>query len=783
MACLILPCLAARAATDVASDQVQGEAIILEAVVNGVAKGDCMTVLAEGQQQRVWVAAECIAEWGVASAALPTATREEERYARLDASEKLQIRIDLDQLSLSVQFAPEAFAAQSVDLGQSAHDALSPSAGANAFLDYGLAARWASGSPIGYSGNFAFTGSIGNWAARSEHSMVWQAGKSEQRRIRSFAQLDWPESMNRLAIGDVESGGGSLSQIGSLGGVRFSREFETRPGFVSTPTFNYLGAMTGPATVEVFVDGTRVRTVALQPGRYELQNLRYFAGARQIDLVVVDSFGNRQTTSLPFYFADGNLGRGLQEFSYAVGKQRLSLGPDNAYGDLGFAGHHRVGVTDSITLGATAEWLPHYQLVGADAALRLGRWGTLDASVARSAADGGLDGVAVQGTYGYSNDGLSLVASYFRQDRNFGLPSDVGSGNLSPFRVQSQMSFGFAQAFGSGQSLGINHSRASAFVGPGSVSSSLRYSVRLGKMSLSANLGVRNEGEARGIDGALVFSMDLGPNLGATLQLDARKGGGMHEQLTLDRSTPLDSGWSGRLGLERAGNDTRMEAFWQQPTNVGQWSAAARVDAGSEGGTSTGAELRYAGSLATIGGSFFATRPIYESFAMVDTNGLAGVRVYQNNQLVGRTRKDGRLLVPSVAAYASNQLRVDDRDIPLEISLAQVEQSVVPRIYSGVIANFKAKRIAAVAGVLVATIDGKEIPVRAAALATSIGGQPVESSTGPDGDFYLEDLLPGSYALHASNAQLECTASFLLAEPLQTFADLGKLACAPSGGA
>lgn len=204
-----------------AEPAIEGDPIIFEAFVNGVRKGDCLAVHVEGRTESIWVEAASIEKWGVAMGAWQIGERDGTRFARLVASDRMRLAVDMDVLRLSVEFSPEAFGTQRLDLSQAANDPLSPLAGRNGYLDYSLGARWASGAGSSFSAALAATTALGPWILRSEHNLASGAGQFEHVRVRSFAQFDWPGAMSRLSIGDVDAGGGALSQIGPLGGIRF----------------------------------------------------------------------------------------------------------------------------------------------------------------------------------------------------------------------------------------------------------------------------------------------------------------------------------------------------------------------------------------------------------------------------------------------------------------------------------------------------------------------------------------------------------------------------------
>jgi outer membrane usher protein len=114
--------------------------------------------------------------------------------------------------------------------------------------------------------------------------------------------------------------------------------------------------MTGIAatasTAEIYVDGVRIATRPLQPGPYDFRNLQDFAGMRNVEVVIRDASGVRETIRVPFYFTERLLSKGLTDFNVSWGAQRA--GSLDSYGVGTFSGYLFHGVTDRLTLGVEA---------------------------------------------------------------------------------------------------------------------------------------------------------------------------------------------------------------------------------------------------------------------------------------------------------------------------------------------------------------------------------------------------------------------------------------------
>jgi outer membrane usher protein FimD/PapC len=124
-----------------------------------------------------------------------------------------------------------------------------------------------------------------------------------------------------------------------------------------------------------------------------------------------------------------------------------------------------------------------------------------------------------------------------------------------------------------------------------------------------------------------------------------------------------------------------------------------------------------------------------------------------------------------------NQVSLDDRDVPMDRELKEVRREVVPRDFVGTVLSFEAKRVSALGGILVATVGGQPVRVVSAELTVRGGKAERTAITGPDGDFYLDDLEPGRYEIEALNRRLNCRAEVTLAEGKVPFVDLGEVRC------
>lgn len=91
------------------------------------------------------------------------------------------------------------------------------------------------------------------------------------------------------------------------------------------------------------------------------------------------------------------------------------------------------------------------------------------------------------------------------------------------------------------------------------------------------------------------------------------------------------------------------------------------------------------GSLVMMAGGLFAAREINNGFAVVSTDGIAGVPVKLENNLVGSSDDKGLLLVTPLNSYQNNLLSIDPMDLPASTRISRISAYATPADRSGVL--------------------------------------------------------------------------------------------------
>lgn len=766
-------------------DRIGGEPVMLELYVNDVRRNEIIALIETADDtstdtdsktlSSLWVSARDFEALRIDVGELPRADIDGETYVLLTTSARLAIALDIDVLRLSLRFAPDLLGRRTIDLSTLSDFPPGPALPAHAWVDYDIDLRadreiWSASADI--AANVALAG----WTLRSEHAIAIGPKGAGTERLRSFAERDWPQAMVRVSLGELPPSRTPFGRIGPMTGLRIARRFDLRPGFGSAPAFAYDGTVDLPSTAEIYLDDALLRTVRINPGRYDLRNLTYFTGLRDVRVVVSDASGGRREILMPHYFSDGLLRRGIHEFEYTLSpawpKTAESRGP-------ALTAWHRYGISDRLTFGAGGEVTRNASAWSADFAAVLGRFGTLQGQYARTfdSRTEGEGASAMTLRYGFVVNAFSFSLSEWRMDPGFRQreesPSSIAP--ISPLLGLTSTNLSFALS--RRQSLSLSAARERRDGAQGTTRLALRYTVRpIRRMSLGARFS-RSRTARGGVNEAMIsMQFDFGRGWSGGLEHE-RSSGRDRRAIAVERGSPQTGGWGLRARIEQDEGSARLETMVRRDFAFGEFGATLRHRQGVGGGAMLG--LRFGGAVIAAGHRLHVARPVREGFALVDTGGLVGVRVYRNNTLVGRTDADGRLLLPGLGAYMRQQIRLDDRDVPIEVALDAIAVDAVPRSRIGIDVHFPSRRIVGAGGRLMFSAEGDLVPVASAVLSTTIDGAPVRTSTAPDGEFYFDGLAPGEFVLEARNASISCRATMRIDASAPAHTDLGEVVCAP----
>lgn len=566
--------------------------------------------------------------------------------------------------------------------------------------------------------------------------------------------------------GDLVTGALPWTTSVRVGGLQLSRDFGARPDLVTYPLPAFAGEAAVPTSLDLFINGYKSSSTELQPGPYTLTNVPFINGAGEAVVVTTDALGRQVATTLPFYVTSSLLTKGLSDFSVAAGSLRRDYAVrDFAYGPGVASATLRHGVSDYFTLETHAESAESLMLGGLGGNLRLGTFGVLNAALTQSRFEGDT---GQQVALGYQYNSRRIGFNYQRVQRH----GDYADLSLvdSPFTRLSQRSEQATLSLNLDRygSLGAGYFDVRAGDGTRTRLINLSWSKPLWRNSslyLSAN---REVGDSQwAVQAQLVIPFDLRGTL--AFSAERSKDGQDLQRVNYSQAVPVGGGVGYNLGYATGGN---RDDYRQADLTWRLQSVQLQVGAyGSSGEMTRWADA--SGSLVLMDAGLFAANRIDDAFVVVSTSGYADVPVRYENQQIGRTDRNGHLLVPYSSGYYRGKYEIDPMDLPADVLAPQVEQRVAVRRGSGYLLEFPLKRVLAASLVLV-DADQQELKLGSRVRHQESGGEAV---VGWDGLVYLENLAPHNRLQVDKADGGQCQVAFDLPEGQGPIPLIGPLEC------
>ena len=582
---------------------------------------------------------------------------------------------------------------------------------------------------------------------RHEASWVRSGSLTDSMRLATQAIYDDTERLNRWTLGDAVATSGTLGSNLSVIGLNLTRLYAINPSFVRQPLATFGGSALIPSQIEVLASGVPIYRGDIKPGPFELRDLYYASGARTIDVRIRDALGRVENITFPFYFAEGLLAKGLSEYSFSLGRRRetplLFDAGKSRHVALGF---YRTGLTDYLTLGVRGEASRDLWNVGPTLASKSDQFGVVELAYSASkrqadAARGNASSLAytyasplLTGRYSqlrYSDTYANLVSLQADARPLRGQRLDFTSGNN--FLGTFSLAFG-ATTFANGKTERTNTLGWNRTV--------------FGRIQLFASISeIRGDRqERRGFIG-LSYNLNAEENALATTQ---KTKDGNTQSLQFAHNVPQGEGLGYRVELERAstaaGRQLRIAPFAQYNFSGASVAINALDQISAGGQRSKRAEVSLAGGIGCVMDSCLPSRTITDSFAIVDLGvPIADVRILRNNQLTGKTNAAGKLMVSDLGSYYETEVRLNDRDLPIEYGFKLASQRISPAFRSGSRIDFGVKRIFSVFGKLVVSLGKRQFPLADYLAVLTRDGRRKMLSTESDGTFSLEDMETGKY--------------------------------------
>lgn len=578
-----------------------------------------------------------------------------------------------------------------------------------------------------------------------------------------------PVKLSTTQFGDTISSSLAWSRSVRIGGFQWRSNFALRPDLVTFPVPAFAGSAVVPSSVDLYINSIRQFSGNVPSGPFIVNNVPGITGGGQATVITRDALGRTVATSVPLYVDTRLLATGLSSYSFEAGFLRRAYGLNSFDYDPrpAVSGSARYGVNDLLTVEAHTEATSGVYNAGGGALVRLGMAGVVNGSLSASA--GRLAGT--QASFGYE-----LIEPHFSIDaqtiRAFGNYGDLAARDGTPVptttdRVTLALPIFNSQTF-SLSYIGFKFPQAQ----PSQIGSA-SYTLNIGNVA-SLNLSAYKDFKQRDSRGVfLSVSFGLGNNTSVNANV-GRQNGQSNYNVNATRPPDYDGGWGWGAQAGDAGAAAYRQAQVQYLGKGGEVTAVAQDIAGH--GT---ASLDVTGTVVLMDGSVQPSRRIYDGFALVSTDGVAGIPVLHENRVIGVTDRGGHFLVPDLNSYQDNQVAIDSMKLPADARIDTTSMNLVPQAQSGVLARFGVTRYSA-ASVILQGPDGRVLPPGAAVHHEESGKDTI---VGYDGLTFIEGLQEDNH-LVIESGPLHCAVEFAYARPGDgLLPTIGPLTCRPQAGA
>jgi len=633
---------------------------------------------------------------------------------------------------------------------------------------------------------------------------------------------DRPEDRIRVQLGDANTlATGMQNSPSLLGAVVEKSNRKLAPGENLRPTGSSSFQISRPSQVEVLVNGAILRRFDLRPGGYNLRDLPLGVGANEVELIITDDTGVKESISFSQFFDHNLLAAGQSEWSAAGGVASTLVDNERQYREDDYfgTGFVRYGLSNEMT-GEAHMQSDARALMGGVGVFRATAWGAFGLEGTLSSSESGV-GYAASATWALSNfkgpvsmltglsDSLYLTANY--QSDNFRKPGDylLAEGDIiyPQYPYSMRASANYTTMLTPNLTATVAGRYQVAADDPEIFSPYTFNRDRYGAdLTLSTGFGIASASLTAGYSNEYFYSDPLRSGIedGGEFRISARvylrpdsstRISSTYDTLndTLTVSANRDSGqgigrWATsvdvqRYGYESSGAATASATYYGNRAEVQVLHRAGLDDFSWNELTSTPEDqrssLRVGTAIAFADGKFAVGAPIRgDAFAIVHPHeSLAGKVVEVRNGDVVRAQADefGPALVSQIPVYTDSTLPIDVADLPIGYSLGAGAFDLRPSYQSGHALEVGSDHSVTVYGTLENT-NGEAVGlVMGEAYRADDPDRRVEFFTNASGKFAAEGLSAGRWVLEVATESQATVFELEIPEGTEGLLRTGKL--------
>ena len=608
---------------------------------------------------------------------------------------------------------------------------------------------------------FAQLGGFGGTALFYGFDVTDRKGETFRRREVQLIKDFYGPSI-RATLGDINAPLTAFQSAPSLLGLNVAREYRAIQPFqniVSSGRGSLV--LDRDSRVEVYVNGILAETLDLPSGRYDLTDFPVTTGSNDVQLVVEDETGRRETTEFSFFSQSGLLGEGLLDFSATAGVERNPTRGGFRYDDApivsGFADY---GLLSWLTVGANGQFRKARQQVGASATVGT-PIGLFNADIARSFGDDLGQGKAEGWAYGMDYRSAfetgainwTLNGSAIYKTRRFSTLSLTAADNqrlIAQGLLRAQMP--------NGLSVGLSGNYRDDYDRPDEVRANLSVGKAFNRMfaNVSADY-IKTDGEDAEYELTVGLTYRLGERDSVRGQYTTREDTALLEYVRSRRRELGDV--SGCAQISRSDKDQRLLTDLDYRHN--RFEAELDLDvidpigaSNVTGATETSADWRISSFAGYTGGVFGVGRRADEGFALVSRHATLGESDVVVMDQSGRQREAraggllGAALVPIDRAYSPRGYSIEADPLPPGYDIGSGRIDILPGIGTGYAFTIGSDASRTVLGSIT---DGEGEPIKlAVGTLESVDGDETLSRqffSNSAGRIVAERVAPGEYVL------------------------------------
>ncbi len=669
----------------------------------------------------------------------------------------LRAAYDEDRQRLVVEAATAGLLTQRFDLAPPGLDGLDARQDMGAVVNYALTADGGQGEKgetprlggLGAALDARVFGRFGTF--ESAFSGAYASGRTDLVRLDTSWTWYSPRHAISVRAGDFINAGFSWTRPIRMAGLQIRRDFATRPDLITLPSPRLSASAAAPSILDLYVNDTPVLSRRVGAGPIEVDGLPPSQGFSQARLVLRDETGRQTTVTAPFFTTPLLLRRGFVDYAAEAGVARRYFGVrSNDYADMPLAtGSLRYGLRDGLTLEGHAEAGAGLVNVGGGVATQLNGLGVAALSVAGSRnkwREGALVAAVFDSRFaGIYISAMSMQASSGYRDiaaatsgkwawRRGKLVADLPSRAVRQLTLSAPLDLTVWRRGDEPATLSVGYAsqetqdRMKRTVWNGSLRQTLDR-----RITLYAT-GYVTRGDRRDAGAFFGVAIPLGATTSATVGTEVQGGDtiGFVEASKAEDQSEGSTAWRARIDQ---GASSRIEAQAAYRGRAYRVSGAAQYIDGATRG-----QVQLDGAVAWLGGRPALANRLDGSFALVDV-GAPGVPVLFQNQKIGRSGRDGRLVVRNLAPFDQNKIAIDPQNLALDLEAADTEKQIAPVEGGGVRVRFGVAKSPPSALVTLRRPDGEVVPPGA---EITRAGTAERTIVGYDGQAFLTDLKPAN---------------------------------------